>query len=85
MEGKTIKVVFTDNAENVHFVNVFGVVRGTDDYFVKLGSIAPPTLSAEGAEQIEKVEIKPLFTFAVTKSSMKEFIRLLQDEYEEDE
>lgn len=35
--------------------------------------------------KIEKIEVTPLFVCAITKSSMKAFIELLQDEYFSDE
>lgn len=47
MERKTIEVEFTENKGPVHFVNVFSVTRGDDDYFIKLGVFSPPYLSKE--------------------------------------
>ncbi len=83
MELKRLEVEFSENKGPVHFVNVFGVTEGNGDYFIKLGSIMP-YLSSE-AEESGKIEVQPLFVCAVTKSSMKAFIELLQSEYREDE
>ncbi len=84
MEDKIIKVVFPDNSDNMHFINVFSVIKGNDDYFVRLGYAIPPSATKEELEKIEKIEAKTLFLFAMTKSTIKEFIRLLQSEYEEE-
>ena len=85
IEGKTIKVVFPNDYNDMHFINAFSIVKGNDDYFIRLGYAIPPSLSREEIEQIEKIEAKTLFTLAMTKSTMKEFIRIIQKEYEEDE
>jgi len=81
--AREIKVEFSDEPAPVHFINAFSVVKGTDDYFLKLGSVVP-YLDSE-VEKSGKIEISPLFVCAITKSSMKAFIELLQSEYEEDE
>ena len=85
MERKQIEVEFTENKLPVHFVNVFSVIHGGDDYFIKLGNAMPPDLSKEEMAKLEKLEVTPIFVCALTKSSMKAFIKLLQSEYEEDE
>ena len=79
---KYVKIVFSDDAENIHYINAFSVIKGNDDYFVKLGSVVPPVLSREKVEKIDNIEVKSLFTFTMTKSSIKKFIELLQEEYE---
>lgn len=85
MEGKYVRIVFTENTEEIKYINVFSIIKGTDDYFVKLGSVAPPSLSTEELERIDKIDVKPLFMFAMTKSSVKQFIELLQEEYENEQ
>lgn len=82
--GKEIKVVFTENQGPVHFVNVFSIIHGGDDYFIKLGNAMPPDLSREEMAKLEKLEVTPIFVCAMTKSGLKAFIKLLQDEYEEE-
>lgn len=79
--GKEIEVEFTDEPVPVHFINAFSVTKGINDYFIKLGGVVPYLPSEENG----KIEVKPIFACAITKSSMKAFIELLQSEYEEDE
>lgn len=83
MEGKQIEVVFAENTAPVHFVNAFSVTNGNGDYFIKLGCIMP-YIDSE-VEDSGKIEVQPLFICAITKSSMRAFIELLQSEYVEDE
>jgi len=79
---REIEVAFTNDIKDIYYINVFSVVRGTDDLFIKLGSIMP---ILQANEEVNKIEVKPLIVFTSTKSSLKEFVKLLQEKLDEED
>jgi hypothetical protein len=64
------------------YVNALSVQSGIDDFFVTIGSVVPPEIkSNEDLEKHKEIIAKPLFRFAVSRSSLESFMNALQERY----
>jgi hypothetical protein len=80
-EGRTPRLS-SGGVSALLYVNAVHVQEGIDDFFVTIGTVIPPKIkSAEDIERYKVVTGKPLFRFAIARSSMESFIVTLQERY----
>jgi hypothetical protein len=84
---KNIRVVFPDVSQMpVLHVNAMNLRFSTDEFFFTIGTAVPPEFEhAEDAKDFEQVTAQPLFRFAASRETMKQFIDLMIRQYNEQE
>ncbi len=82
---KNFKITFPDVSQlPVLHINAMNLRFSTDEFFFTIGTVAPPEFeSAEEAKNLEQVVAQPLFRFAVSRETMKQFIILMEKQYNE--
>lgn len=86
-EKKTFKVVFPDTPQlPVLHVNAMNLKFSTDEFFFTLGTAVPPEFeNAEELKKLDQVVAQPLFRFAASRETIKQFIDLMVKQYNEQE
>jgi len=82
---KGIRVTFPDdtNELSIPHANAIFVQSGIDDFFVTVGVARPPEItSVEDFGKFEVIPAKALFRFGLSRLSMKQFIDVLQNQYD---
>lgn len=84
---KNVKVVFPDVSQlPVLHVNAMNLRFSTDEFFFTIGTAVPPEFeNIEDAKSLEQVPAQPLFRFAISRETMKQFIDLMIRQYNEQE
>lgn len=81
--SKQVKIEFvTDSELPVLFVNTANVLSGSEEFYITLGTAQPLEVKdAEALENIDTVEAHPYFRFAVTRTTMRQLIDLMENVY----
>ncbi len=84
---KIFRVVFLDASQlPVLHVNAMNLRFSADEFFFILGTAVPPEFEhAEDMKGVEQVPAQPLFRFAASRETIKQFIDLMIRQYNEQE
>lgn len=78
----TVKFTNEVNELPLPYVNALSVQSGIDDFFVTVGAVVPPEIkSEEDLKSISELVAKPLFRFALSRSSMEQLMATLYEQY----
>jgi hypothetical protein len=82
---KPINITFPDaSGMPVLYVNAVKVLPGPSEFFVTLGTVIPPEIrSLSDFENIDHLSAQPLIQFAMSPVTMKQFIDVLTQQYEQ--
>jgi hypothetical protein len=76
---------FTDEVNELPlpYVNACSVQSGVDDFFVTVGAVVPPEIkSEEDLKKYSEIVAKPLFRFALSRSSIEQLMTTLYEQYQ---
>ena len=82
MAEKEIMIYWEDNPDlQTHYVNQMFVSHSDNDFYLIFGEITPVILN-ENMDIPEKIGIKPVIRIALTPENLKEFIDVLNANYQ---
>lgn len=85
-KSKVIRIRFPEQEVKelpLPYINALVVQSGVDDFFITVGSLVPPeVITEEDLEQFSELRAKPLFRFAASRENIKQFIAVLQLQYD---
>ena len=82
MAEKEIMIYWEDNPDlQTHYVNQMFVSHSDNDFYLIFGEITPVILN-ENMNKKKKIGIKPVIRIALTPENLKEFIDVLNANYQ---